>query len=925
MYKFFKKSITRQYLFSLVVVVFFALVGAILLTAININLQENYLGERQELKDKHAVVMEIEEHFMLMAFHARGYYFLKDQRELDFVYREQEALLEKIQQFEALNLDEDEEQFLNEFKLFVTYYNEELLPSSIIHVENDDYVALRQLALSGATNTVINFVGQTQKFANDIDKKLEDINDKILDTVNFFKWLYVAYILLILLILGIVIRKMSKNLGVPLLELTKASEQIVKGEHVELAQLKREDEIGILSRSFQEMARSIQGKEEELTAQNEELLAQQETLEEQQNRLEESVLDLKNLNIALNKSSIVAITDKNGILTYVNDKFCEISKYSRDELIGQDHRVINSNFHSKAFFASLWETISSGQIWTGEIKNKAKDGSYYWVETTIVPYLDQHKKPFQYIAIRTDITEIKLAEQKLLASYEETENRRQLNQDIIDHVNDGITLLDGNGKLLQHNYKFTEILGEEKDFKNSSFKEWSNLFYNRVVDYNEFLTFLKSAISNEGDDVLPYRYIITAPARRIFDIYAVTIRRDKHRLGTLIVHRDITAEYEVDQMKSELVSTVSHELRTPLASVLGFAELMLTKELKPERQKKYLETIYKEASRLTNLINDFLDIQRMESGKQTYEKKRIDVIEVVQDLVNSFKTTNIQHQFSIELDKDQIDILGDEEKLIQVFTNLISNAVKFSPDGGKVTIRIRREDKHVSIAIKDEGLGIPDEEVSKLFQKFYRIDNSDRRKIGGTGLGLAISKQIVEAHNGEIAVSSVQGEGSTFTVKLPAIVATSLNNRTVEPKNSDVPLLIIVEDDESLAMLLSEELKELKLEVKHYSDGESAIAAIKIRQPNLIVLDIMLGTKMDGWAVIEDLKNDVSTKAIPIIISSALDEKERGLNLGIDHYLTKPYPHGKLSEVVLELLKIGGKTGEILIPVEETDKEEKKG
>lgn len=162
------------------------------------------------------------------------------------------------------------------------------------------------------------------------------------------------------------------------------------------------------------------------------------------------------------------------------------------------------------------------------------------------------------------------------------------------------------------------------------------------------------------------------------------------------------------------------------------------------------------------------------------------------------------------------------------------------------------------------------------------------------------------------------GEGSTFYVTLPlhSFRPTSKvvnHDRHVQGQ----PLVFIVEDDESLGMLLIDELKELDVDVKHFLDGENAIASIKDKQPDLIILDIMLGELIDGWDVIEELKKSEETKDIPIIISSALDEKERGTNLGVGHYLTKPYPHGKLSEVVLELLEIGGKTGEILIPVDE--------
>lgn len=898
---------------------FLALIGVFLLTYISQSIQDEVILRKTELKEKQQVVEELDDHLMFMFFHARGYYLLKSANELEAVHREKEKLEKTILQYELLPLNEEEKLFLYELKNFLTYYNNELFPQAVIYVENNNYEALRSVGASGATAKVLTFLAETEEFSNKIEHNVERLNEQIFESANIIKWFYVVYIFIILFVLGVVMYKIGKSVGQPLIELTVASEQIVNGTVGQLTQVNREDELGILSRAFQEMHRSIQVKEEELMAQNEELIAQQETLEYQQNNLENSLLELKNLNIALNKSAIVAITDDKGVITHVNEKFTKISRYSEAELIGQDHRIINSGFHSKEFFKQLWKTILSGEIWIGEIKNKAKDGSFYWVETTIVPYLDHNNKPYQFIAIRIDITDIKLAEEKLKVAYDDTENRRKLNQDIIDHVNDGITFLDKNGVLIEYNQKINKMLDVDiKDLKNSQFKEWTKLFNGRMQEYLSFLEFLRKAIFTEYEGVLTYRYEMNGSTKKVFDVYAVTIKRQGVRLGTLVVHRDITAEYEVDQMKSELVSTVSHELRTPLSSVLGFTELMLTKELKKERQKKYLETIHKEAFRLTNLINDFLDIQRMESGKQTYEKQNVNIVSVVKEVLNTFKSTNKQHKFIMNAEIDNVVVYGDEQKFIQLFVNLVSNAIKFSPQGGNIQIRFKKMDSNVVISIEDEGLGIPPEEVSNLFQKFYRIDNSDRRKIGGTGLGLAICKQIVVAHNGDIWVSSTLGKGSIFYVKLPV---TSEPHRQeldhIHQKDNNKPTLVIVEDDESLGMLLVDQLKDLDLNVNHYSEGELAFEAIQASPPKLIVLDIMLEGSMDGWAVIDKVKKCKHTENVPIIISSALDEKEKGMALGVDHYLTKPYPPSKLSEVVLELLLKGRKTGEILVPVSE--------
>ena len=241
--------------------------------------------------------------------------------------------------------------------------------------------------------------------------------------------------------------------------------------------------------------------------------------------------------------------------------------------------------------------------------------------------------------------------------YEQTENNRKLNQDILNAVQEGIQLIDQNGQTIQVNQRLNTIFNQEQ-FKNSliglSWKQWSSLMAEQIAG-DEFLIVLKktieSAINAEEEQSFVYSKKDT---NQVIKVYAKAIYHGDDVLGTILVHRDITKEYEVDQMKSEFVSTVSHELRTPLASVLGFTELLLNKELKPERKMKYLQTIYNEANRLTLLINDFLDVQRMESGKQTYEKKYVDLLPIIETAIEHQKVNTNLHQFTLQSDVHQV-------------------------------------------------------------------------------------------------------------------------------------------------------------------------------------------------------------------------------------------------------------------------------
>jgi signal transduction histidine kinase len=235
----------------------------------------------------------------------------------------------------------------------------------------------------------------------------------------------------------------------------------------------------------------------------------------------------------------------------------------------------------------------------------------------------------------------------------------------------------------------------------------------------------------------------------------------------VVIVRDITQRKEVERLKDELVSTVSHELRTPLASVRGFTELMLTRDFAPDKQREYLAIIRGEAERLTNLINDFLDLQRMESGREAYNFAAVPLASFLRKSLDTFTVTNGAHTLRLDLPEVAPVVMADAARLQQVLINLLSNAVKFSPHGGEVILGARTQDDHALVWVRDQGVGMDPEVVAKVFDRFFRADNRATRNIGGTGLGLALVKEIVIAHKGQVWVESISGQGSTFFFTLP--------------------------------------------------------------------------------------------------------------------------------------------------------------
>ena len=230
---------------------------------------------------------------------------------------------------------------------------------------------------------------------------------------------------------------------------------------------------------------------------------------------------------------------------------------------------------------------------------------------------------------------------------------------------------------------------------------------------------------------------------------------------------------ESERLKSELVSNVSHELRTPLASVLGFSDLLLKRDLSEDDRRRYLEVIRTEAGRLATLLNDLLDLQRIERGALELVREKFDLNELLDVQTTLYSAQSALHEISFQPASDPLIVNADRDRLAQVLGNLLSNAIKYSPDGGDVEVRSAHVDDDAWIWIRDHGLGVPQDHQDRLFTKFFRGEAVRKRGIAGTGLGLVLARQIVEGHGGVIGFESEEGRGSTFWIRMPAVRAAS--------------------------------------------------------------------------------------------------------------------------------------------------------
>ncbi|KAA3655773.1 MAG: histidine kinase, partial [Chloroflexi bacterium] len=260
-------------------------------------------------------------------------------------------------------------------------------------------------------------------------------------------------------------------------------------------------------------------------------------------------------------------------------------------------------------------------------------------------------------------------------------------------------------------------------------------------------------------------------------VHLSPVLSDQQYYGTVSIFRDITKEVEVDKLKSEFVSTVSHELRTPMTSIKGYADLMLMGAAgeMAEGQVRYLSVIKNNADRLHMLVNDLLNISRIETGKTTLDLRPLDIALVIDQIVEGHFNGRIQHEdkhLSIEIDLDESLPLvnADQARVTQILTNLIDNAFNYTPDYGEIRLSATSTTSYVFITVEDTGIGIAPENISKIFDRFYRAEDENVQQIPGTGLGLAIVQSLIEMHGGDLIVESKLGSGSKFTFNLPVVV-----------------------------------------------------------------------------------------------------------------------------------------------------------
>lgn len=612
---------------------------------------------------------------------------------------------------------------------------------------------------------------------------------------------------------------------------------------------------------------------------------------------------------AFSQHSLVSMADLGGSITYANEAFCQVSGYAYEELIGRDHRILNSGAHLRGFWRGVWETIAAGGVWRGVVCNRAKSGELYWVKTQISPVYGSSGGIEKYLSVRTDISShIRLQsemamEKALKAAAESARQRDEYLRATLDSLPFHFWLKDLNGKYLAVNQAFAGAFGlgdaehavGRDDFElwpsaamkfreidqrvvqhrreemrtelqeTDSGKRWFEVFIkplrladgstlgtvgfkrevtdrwllkNQLQERTDLLQSILDLspdgfVSFDADSLVNYvspvfsrltgieshclvglgekecsdvlrracydggcfggiaelralaevsggevrkRLEIVNGGRRVIEI-ALRIN-DEGRVSQILCFRDVTLESQVEDMKSEFLSTAAHELRTPMTSILGFTEVLMTQSLTEEHRSELQGIIYRQSELMASILNELLDLARIEARRgKDFVFQPTQVQALLAQVSQSFKVPTGRANPSLEMPNQPLHIMADAQKLTQVLVNVLSNAYKYSPAGGEVSLTVLESvdtltsARMIGVQTTDHGIGMTAEQVKRIFERFYRADTSG--KVLGTGLGMSIVYEIVTLHGGRVDVHSAPGGGTRVTFWIPAALVAS--------------------------------------------------------------------------------------------------------------------------------------------------------
>jgi PAS domain S-box-containing protein len=671
--------------------------------------------------------------------------------------------------------------------------------------------------------------------------------------------------------------------------------------------------------------------------------------------------EIQKFKLGIDRSdNAVFITDIEGTIQYANPAFETVYGFSVEETIGKTPRILKSGVVPEEQYKYFWETLLSGGTVSGEIINKTRDGRRLPIAGTNSPILDESGKILGFLAVHQDITERKLSEETLKRRNDYLAASSEIGR-LVTSTLDLNTIFTRTVNLISERFGFyyaaiyiieetgfnailreaTGEAGEKMKAQGFSIIVGPHSVVGKVAEGMEPILVNDTDVEPlymPNPFLLDTRSEVAIPLRigsrivGVIDIQSIQVQAftqdDLSVLQSLAdqvaVAIDNARSYElsqqlikdlreVDQLKSQFLANMSHELRTPLNSIIGFSRVILKGIDGPvtEMQQQDLTAIYNSGQHLLGLINDILDLARIEAGKMELNFEEVQLSEMTTSVMSTAKGLVKEKPIQLlqRIPQNMPSVRGDTMRVRQVLLNLISNASKFT-DQGSITVETSVQKgptgkMEALINVIDTGPGISVEDQKKLFQAFSQVDGSATRKSGGSGLGLSICANLVQLHGGRIGIHSAVGTGSTFWFTLP------LFNQPQDDIPEGMKVVLAIDDDPQVIGLYERYLNPQGYHVVPLTDPSKAKEQILKLKPFAVTLDIMMPNK-DGWSVLTDLKSDPLTRDYPVIICSIMEQADKGFSLGAADYLVKPILEEDLVSA-LDRLNKDGTIHEVLV------------
>lgn len=744
--------------------------------------------------------------------------------------------------------------------------------------------------------------------------------------------LIVICIISIMLVIGLAVFQ-ARRIAEPINKLIDAVIRVIHGDTEQYVKVESENEVGRLAIAFNTMLAKR--------------LAMDKALKKSNDELHNAMHELAGQQYALDQHAIVAVTDTQGTITFVNERFCKSCGYSKQELLGNNHRIMSSGVHDAEFFKEMYQTIHSGEVWHGQVCNKRKDGELYWLQTTITPFKDDQGNIQSFIEIRTDITEQKAydaqQQQALITSAiklniaKELTANESLSARLVSSLRymfalKGYGLINRAGLFTydeqENGLTLFAKAGDLGDNEDAVIADMQEQCASQIVEPMFINDASSSLLIDQGDMVVHGHYIIpikTTPSdenkagllgvlylftevdallnpdqknllEELVGLFSSAMLREKAR--ELLKQATHSAQ-QSSRLKSEFLASMSHEIRTPMNGVLGMLGLLQSSGLNDDQLHK-ANLAKDSAESLLVLINDILDFSKVEAGKLELEIIDFNIYNLFGDFAEAmaYRAQDKGLELILDMPLGQDSMLrGDPGRIRQILTNIVGNAIKFTEQGEiKITVKLSKQGKQVALtcSVEDTGIGIPQEKIATLCDSFSQVDASTTRKYGGTGLGLAICKKLSALMEGEIQIRSELGKGScfTFTAKLKESRVQQTRLPSVDISKLE---LLIVDDNATNREVLRGQLQQWGATV---FEAESAQQALQICEQRLqqkqifdaAMLDMQM-PEMDGAELGKKLRANREFDSMRMVMMTSIanqNEAQFFANLGFDAYFAKP-------------------------------------